>query len=109
MRTQPGRLGDQGRIYVPDAEALGLQPPPALCKKVETPDPLVPRITRPKVVTDVPLARGPQHRIDDGMGEDIGVRVTIESLLERDLDSPENQWASGDQGRIGRASCRERV
>src|SRR3989337_4182620 len=91
-------IGDHGRIHVPDPEALRLQPPPALCKKVETADPLVPRIIHPKVVADVSLARGPQHRIDHGMGEDIGVRVTVESLFERDLDSPENQWAAGDQG-----------
>ena len=73
MRGQTGCFGHHRHINVANAEAFRFHPVPALLEETKTAYVAVLRITHPKVVTDIPFARSPEHRIDHGMRQDVGV------------------------------------
>ncbi len=58
-----------------------VRPPPALVGVGE-------------VLADVAHARGPQQRVGDGVGQHVGVGVTLQAAIVLDLHAPEHQRAT---------------
>ena len=50
------------------------------------------------MLPDVAQAGGAEQRVDDRVGEDVGVRVAGEPLLVRDVDAAEDEPATGREG-----------
>jgi len=86
-----GALGDDRGVDVHDGE------PGIVEHRRDAPDE-VERVGVPprllgvgKVLADVAQAGRPQQRVDDGVGEDVGVRMAVEPEVVVDLDAAEHQ------------------
>ena len=50
-----------------------------------------------EVMADVLLADGAEHGVGDGVAEDVGIGMTLESAIVRNLDAAEDERASFDE------------
>ena len=97
MRRDLRLLCNERGVDVDDAPLAKLHLPRRLLEKSFTRLIFPARIGVRKKVPDVRLAQRAQQRVADGVHQNVGVRVTVESLGVRDFDAAENELPPRDQ------------
>jgi two-component system nitrogen regulation sensor histidine kinase GlnL len=90
-------LEDDGRVDTQDPTAAGREQAGGLGEEDAGVDILPTRIGRREVAADVPFADGAQDRIDNGVGEDVAVRVRDRAHRGGDVYAADSQPAAGFQ------------
>lgn len=89
----PGRFRNESAVDVGEACALLGCEFATLGEDLEAGDALDRFIVGREVVADVRQAEGAEHGVRNRMGEDVRIRVTLQSVRVWNLDSTENQFA----------------
>ncbi len=97
MRRDPRRLCDDDGVAVDELVAGRCDLCPGALEQVDAGGPGEPRIVRREEIADVAERRGTEERIDQGMADDVRVRVALEASIVLQRDAPEHERAAGDE------------
>ena len=94
MRADLGLFGHEGGIDVVDRGAAGGDEFAGVGEDFQTADAADGFIGIGEMVADVTFADGTEKGISDGVGQNIGVGVTLQTAMVRNEDATENEGAS---------------
>src|SRR5262249_41891580 len=97
MRKEFWLLGDQGSIDVNDPTLKLLNFSRGFFKENAAGRAFPPGIGVGKKVADVRLANGAQEGITNGVHQDVGIGVTLQTFAMGDFDSTEDEFSTHDQ------------
>ena len=97
MRADLGLFGDEGGVDVVDRGAAGGDEFAGVGEDLQTADAADGFIGIGEMVADVALADGTEESVGDGVGQNIGVGVTLQPAMMRDDDAAEDEGATLDE------------
>ena len=95
---ESGTLRDHGAIEVAAGVTVILDESFHLAEQNEAVRALVTRVGVWKVLAEVSEREGTEQGVHHGMGEDVGVRVAVQSTVMGNLNSAEDELAACDEG-----------
>ena len=94
VRADLGLFGDEGGVDVVDRGAAGGDEFAGVGEDLQTADAADGFIGIGEMVADVTFADGTEKGIGDGVGQNVGVGVTLQPAMVRNDDATENEGAS---------------
>ena len=86
-------LGDEGGIDVNEFQIFLRKKLAAFFENFQRADIFAEILARRKIIADVGFSHRSEHCVRDGVAKDISIRVAVESVGVRNLDSAKDEWA----------------
>ena len=98
MRADAGGLRDQDGVAVHERVARRRRPCcQAAFEELDARGAREARIVRREEIADVAERGGSEQRVDQGVADDVGVRVSFEAAIVLERHAPEHERAPGDE------------